>query len=171
MTHMTRFRRLESFILGMLVVWLLSALVASAAEVPRATFLPTVLGGQHVAVADDSTCSDSEPLHNRDTGLLTATYNATEDRYVVAYQDRAGGGRAHVVEHRGSRLVEVAAVAPVAPVGIEHEPSFSPPGPKQGDLALVYNPNKPAGQQLRLYYTQRKIGDTTGPYGIWCKDF
>ena len=123
------------------------ALAASAYQ----AHLPIVYG-QPVA----SICSSVVPLLDQDTGSLSV--DLTDGRYTIAYQDRAHGGRAHVVAHVGDHLVEIAAPPPSLTA-----PAFSPPGVKQGSLAL-------AGAH-RLYYTQRKIGDTTGPYALWCVDF
>jgi len=89
----------------------------------------------------------------------------SDGRYLVAYQDRAHGSRAHVAQHVGDHLVEVAA-PPVLLAAVS--PQFSPDGAKQGALALV--PGAPGGKS-RLYYTQRKADDPTGPYGLWCLEF
>ena len=110
-----------------------------------------------------SICDPSVPLLDQDTGSLSAGLDAT-GRYIIAYQDRAHGSRAHVVAHVGTHLEELptpplASLTALAP--------FSPDGAKQGSLALVLTPSG----ANRLYYTQRKAGDLTGPYALWCLDF
>ena len=124
--------------------------------------LPVVL-----SAALPSQCSDIQPLLDQDTGLLSAGLNRNGE-YILAYQDRAHGSQAHIVRHEGDHLVEVASPLPGAVFGVA--PAFSPPGPKQGALALVMGG---PGQRNRLYYTQRKPDDTPteGPYGIWCLEF
>lgn len=109
-------------------------------------------------------CDASAPLLDQDTGSLSAIRDA-DGRYIIAYQDRAHGGRAHVVEHVGAHLEELDKPPPLA----HSDPSFSPPGIKQGSLALV--PSAAPNGKSRLYFTQRKAGDVTGPYGIWCLEF
>ena len=130
---------------------------ASAATTAR-LLLPIVANGAPQATI----CDGKAPLLDQDTGNLSAMRDA-DGRYIVAYQDRAHGSLAHVAQHVGDHLIEVAA-PPAAIV-----PAFSPDGVKQGSLALV--PSSAPGTKSRLYYTQRKEGDTTGPYGIWCVEF
>lgn len=130
----------------------LATLVGSALGAGlHSSYLPIVLGQPSAAI-----CDASAPLLDQDTGLLSAGYR--DGAYIIAYQDRAHGSLAHVVRHVGNHLED----EPVQPAR-QVAPMFSPPGPKQGSLALVLN-----GPRPRLYYTQRKLGDTTGPYGIWC---
>ena len=110
-----------------------------------------------------SVCDGSAPILDQDTGSLSAIRDA-DGRYIVAYQDRAHGSVAHVAQHIGSHLEELAAPAPALAA-----PAFSPDGVKQGSLALV--PSATPGGTSRHYYTQRKAGDETEPYGIWCMEF
>lgn len=119
-----------------------------------------------VRAVEASVCNPSAPILDQDTGTLSAMLTP-EGRYIVAYQDRAHGSLAHIAQHVGDHLVELDAppLAVAEPPNVE--PSFSPDGPKQGSLALV--PGAPG--QSRLYYTQRAIGDTTGPYALWCLGF
>ncbi len=144
----------------LIVAGLLSLLIGSAigADAPRA-FFPFVAHGAPVA----SQCSPVVPLLDQDTGSLDAALTS-DGRYILAYQDREHGSRAHIVQHVGAGLVEV--TEPLG--GVFVEPSFSPPGVKQGSLALVAGA---PGQRNRLYFTQRKEGDTTGPYALWCMEF
>lgn len=125
---------------------------------PPEVHLPLVANGP------STVCDGSAPLLDQDTGNLSAMRDA-DGRYIVAYQDRAHGSLAHIAQHVGDHLEEVTAPAPLAPVA----PAFSPSGVKQGSLALV--PSAAPGGKSRLYYTQRKAGDETGPYGIWCLEF
>lgn len=133
--------------------------VVLAASSPR-LFLPTVVNGAVPA----SICDGAAPILDQDTGSLSAMRDAT-GRYIVAYQDRAHGSLVHVAQHVGGGLEELAA----PPALLDAAPTFSPIGPKQGSIALVAGatPN----DKSRLYYTQRKIGDSTGPYGVWCMEF
>ena len=122
-----------------------------------------------VAAAPVATqCDGHKPLLDQDTGLISAGL-ASDGRYIVAYQDRAHGSRAHVAQHVGDHLVEVADV-PAGTVFGSAGPQFSPDGPKQGALALVMGA---VGQRNRLYYTQRTIDadPNDGPYGLWCMEF
>jgi hypothetical protein len=135
------------------------ALFAAPAPV---SYLPIVQ-----RAVESSICNPSAPLLDQDTGWLSAILDAS-GRYVLAYQDRAHGSRAHIAQHVGDHLIELAAPALVTADQTSPAPAFSPDGPKQGSLALV--PGAP-GQKNRLYYTQRKPDDTTGPYGIWCLEF
>ena len=114
-----------------------------------------------------SQCSDIQPLLDQDTGLISAGLDSVGN-YILAYQDRAHGSLAHIVRHEGDHLVEVAPPPPGTVFGVA--PAFSPPGPKQGALALVMGG---VGQRNRLYYTQRVPDDdpNSGPYGIWCMEF
>lgn len=132
---------------------------AAAQPAPAVAYFPLVRNGQLPATV----CDGSAPILDQDTGSLSAMRDA-DGRYIVAYQDRAHGSRAHVAEHVGAALVEVAAPTVAAIV-----PAFSPDGVKQGSLALV--PSAGMGQRSRLYYTQRKPNDDTGPYGVWCMEF
>lgn len=109
-------------------------------------------------------CDGSAPILDQDTGSLSAIRDA-EGRYIVAYQDRAHGGLAHVAQHVGATLAELSA----PPIVLAVAPAFSPDGVKQGSLALV--PGATPNDKSRLYYTQRKADDATGPYGIWCMEF
>ena len=129
----------------------------------HSSYLPVV---QSAPVA--TRCDASAPLLDQDTGLISAG-QTSDGRYIVAYQDRAHGSRAHVAQHVGDHLVEVADV-PASTVFGDPGPQFSPPGPKQGALALVMGL---PGQRNRLYYTQRKEDDTPseGAYGVWCLEF
>lgn len=133
--------------------------LALAAQ-PHTLIVPLIVQGQPVATV----CDGSAPILDQDTGSLAATRDA-DGRFIVAYQDRAHGSLAHVAQHVGATLEEVAAPAVLAAA----LPSFSPDGAKQGSLALV--PSNMLGGKSRLYYTQRKAGDSTGPYGIWCMEF
>ena len=132
------------------------ALAAAAYSV----HLPVVANGAPVA----TTCSSQGTLLlDQDTGAISATLDGN-GRFLVAYQDRAHGSLIHVAQHQGDHLVELAA----PPVQLaDAQPQFSPDGPKQGPMSLVSMPNG----KNRLYFTQRKLGDTTGPYGIWCLEF
>lgn len=132
--------------------------LAYAALAPR-QLLPFAAYASQLA----TTCDGSAPLLDQDTGSLSATRDA-DGRYIVAYQDRAHGSRAIVAQHVGDHLEDLA-----APPALAAAPLFSPSGAKQGSLALV--PSATPGGKSRLYYTQRKLGDTDGPYGVWCMEF
>lgn len=122
-----------------------------------ARYLPTV---QTEPVA--SVCDPSAPILDRDTGSLSVAYR--DGVYYVSYQDRADGGQGYLARHEGNHLVEVEQTgSPLADVA----PALVPPDTvKVGSVALVVN-----GPEKRWYYTKRKPGDTTGPYGIWCLRF
>lgn len=108
-----------------------------------------------------TTCNPAAPLLDQDTGSLSAGLDL-DGNYIIAYQDRVHGGRGVVAQHIGDHLVglPMPALAALAP-------SFSPPeSVKVGAVALVLN-----ASPRRLYYTQRRPGDDTGPYGIWCLEF
>lgn len=141
----------------------LAFLIGHAAAQPApAAHLPVVRNGAQPATI----CDGSAPILDQDTGSLSAMRDA-DGRYIIAYQDRAHGSRAHVAQHVGGALVEVA-----APTLAGIAPAFSPSGEKQGSLALV--PSAGMGQRSRLYYTQRKPEDelqNSGPYGVWCMEF
>lgn len=143
-----------------LIVSVLVLHVAVAAGPGSRLLFPVVANGAPVA----TTCDGSAPLLDQDTGSLSAIRDA-DGRYIVAYQDRAHGSLAHVARHVGDHLEELAA----PPLLLAAMPSFSPTGAKQGSLALV--PSATPGGKSRLYYTQRKAGDTEGPYGVWCMEF
>lgn len=137
------------------------ALIAQTQAVTTArAHLPTIRNGVVVATI----CDGSAPILDQDTGSLSAIRDA-DGRYIVAYQDRAHGSLAHVAQHVGAGLEEVTA----PPIVLAAMPAFSPDGVKQGSLALV--PSNVPGGMSRLYYTQRKPNDDTGPYGIWCLEF
>jgi hypothetical protein len=107
-------------------------------------------------------CNPSAPLLDQDTGSLSAGLDL-DGNFIIAYQDRAHGGRGVVARHEGSHLVDV----PMPPPTFAGAPEFSPPDSvKVGSVALVLNTTP-----RRLYFTQRKPGDVTGPYGIWCMEF
>ena len=109
----------------------------------------------------ETVCDPAAPLLDQDTGSLSAGLD-TDGNFIVAYQDRAHGGIGHVAQHVGDHLVELPAPPPTIAA-----PQFSPPeSVKVGSVALVLNV-----MPRRLYFTQRKPGDTTGPYGIWCLEF
>lgn len=115
-----------------------------------------------------SVCSPSAPLLDQDTGSLSAGLDL-DGNYIVAYQDRAHSGRGVVMQHIGARLVDVPApsLAALALLDALPVPQFSPPDSvKVGAVALVLNTSP-----RRMYFTQRRPGDTTGPYGIWCLEF
>jgi hypothetical protein len=132
-------------------------LVARAATDAH-TFLPIARSAPPA-----TTCSPTAPLLDQDTGSLSAGLD-TNGNFIVAYQDRAHGGRGVVAQHIGDHLVGLPAPAP-AIVGTA--PQFSPPDSvKVGAVALVLN-----SVPRRLYFTQRRPGDLTGPYGIWCLEF
>jgi len=110
-----------------------------------------------------STCNPSAPLLDQDTGSLSAGLDL-DGNYIVAYQDRAHGGQGHVARHEGDHLVDLPSPPPTIAGAA---PQFSPPDSvKVGSVALVLNVSP-----RRLYFTQRKPGDVTGPYGIWCMEF
>lgn len=136
----------------LLLLFLLLGLVRVSAGSPGRAFLPLAYSAPPA-----STCDGSAPILDQDTGSLSVVY--ADGHWYVAYQDRAHGGRGHLAEHIGDHLVEVA-----TPVGVA-TPAFSPPDSvKVGSVALAVSP---AGER-RWYYTSRKPGDTTGPYGTWC---
>ena len=153
---------MRTFLATSLIAFLLGGafgIAAAAVQQPRLLF-PIIANGEPVATV----CSPSGTLLlDQDTGSLSAMRDA-EGRYIVAYQDRAHGSVAHVAQHVGDHLEDLA-----APVLLAALPAFSPTGVKQGSLALV--PSAMPGGKSRLYYTQRKAGDDTGPYGVWCMEF
>jgi hypothetical protein len=138
------------------------------------TLMPTLLAAPpHALYApiiqttpDPSICSPAQPLLITDISSFDAGIDSA-GRYIISYIDRTNGSRAHVAQHLGSALVELAAPA-LSGGPAAAEPAFSPAGPKQGAVAMVLNV---PGHRNRLYYTQRQIGDTTGPYALWCMEF
>ena len=154
-------KRFRITIAAALFAFLLGA--ASAQTPPmRDVFLPLVTNGQA------SVCDGKAPIFDHDVGALSAMRDA-EGRYIIALQDRSKGSRAIVAEHVGDHLVDLEAPAPAA--APTDSPAFSPPGPKQGALALV--PNATPGEKRRWYYTERERDDTPneGPYKLWCMEF
>lgn len=151
---------MRTFLAASLIAFLVGATLGIAAAVaPVSLLFPFVANGAPVATI----CDGSAPLLDQDTGSLSAIRDA-DGRYIIAYQDRAHGSRAVVAQHIGDHLADLA-----APALLSIAPTFSPSGVKQGSLALV--PSATPGGRNRLYYTQRKLGDETGPYGIWCMEF
>lgn len=126
------------------------------------TFLPIARSAPPATV-----CNPSAPLLDQDTGSLSAGLDA-DGNYIIAYQDRAHGGRGVVAQHIGAGLVGLP--APALPLDVLPAPSFSPPDSvKVGAVALVLNTTP-----RRLYFTQRNPYDadpSVGPYGIWCMEF
>jgi hypothetical protein len=116
-----------------------------------------------------STCSPSAPLLDQDTGSLSAGLDQAGN-YIVAYQDRAHGGRGVVARHEGAHLIGLPAPALAQAEPAAPSPQFSPPDSvKVGSVALVLN-----STPRRLYFTQRNPYDadpSVGPYGIWCLEF
>lgn len=162
-------RRLQSaFVLPaicivlMLVPWIVfGGTLAQSAPAPQ--HIPAIRNGQVVATV----CDGSAPILEQDTGALSAVRDA-DGRYIVAAQLRSDGSRAHVMQHVGAGLEEL----PGSPMLLAVVPAFSPPGAKQGSLALV--PSHVPGGKSRLYYTQRTPEDAAaneGPYSIWCLEF
>ena len=143
----------------LLVLWIVALGAVSSASQSR-SLLPVVYGSP---LAVSTLCDGKAPIHDRDTGDLDAVLT-TDGRFILAYQDRAGGSLVHVAEHIGAGIEEVPGPVALALASAVSVPQFSPSGPKQGSVALVTM----AGGKNRLYYTQRKPGDETGPYGIWC---
>lgn len=134
----------------------LNILVVRAQPAPAPQYLPAIrVEGQ----ADTTVCDAKAPLLDEDTGSLSAIRDA-DGRYIIAAQLRSHGSRVYVFQHVGAGLADLA--APFGP------PSLSPPGPKQGSVALV--PSAAPGGKSRLYFTQRALGDTDGPYSIWCME-
>ena len=133
---------------------------ARAAASESRILLPAVFQSPAASICDGS------PLSSTDVGALSAMRDA-DGEYIIAIQDRYDGSQAHVMRHVDHHLEELAApaLAFVRPVS----PPFSPPGVKQGALALV--PNAAQGQKSRLYYTERDAGDTSGPYKVRCLEF
>lgn len=149
-------------IVGLWILWMAFLSIVSAAT--NNVHMPIVNG---VPLAVATVCDSSKPLLDQDTGALDAVLSQ-DGKFIIAYQDRAHGSLVHVVQHVGSGFQELPDPVMLDAVSaIDISPQFSPPGPKQGSVALV----SMAGGKNRLYYTQRKIGDSTGPYGIWCIDF
>lgn len=137
---------------------------AAAAQTPpmRDIFLPLVSNGQA------SVCDGKAPIFDHDVGALDAMRDA-DGKYIVTLQDRSHSGRAIVAEHVGDHLVDLE--EPASTDALAGSPAFSPPGPKQGALALV--PNATPGEKRRWYYTERERDDTPneGPYKLWCMEF
>lgn len=142
------------------VLWMVFLVTVSAHI--NSIHIPIATGAPMAVV---TVCNGSSPILDQDTGDLDAMLSY-DGKFIIAYQDRAHGSIVHVAQHVGSGLQELA--SPVV-VGVlsSSVPQFSPSGPKQGSVALV----PVSGGKNRLYYTQRKLDDTTGPYGIWCLEF
>lgn len=148
---------LIAFVLVLLFAALRIELSARAAPDNR-ILLPAVFQPPPASVCDGS------PLLDTDVGAISAMRDA-DGNYDVALQVRSDGSRAHVMRHVGGHLEELA-----LQVSLAISPAFSPPGPKQGALALV--PNEPGGKS-RLYYTERDQDDdpNEGPYKPRCLEF
>src|SRR5262245_60276979 len=84
-----------------LIVLFVAQLGVSWATNTSRTFLPTVTNGAATV------CDGSAPLLDQDTGDLSAMRDA-DGRYIVAYQDRAHGDLAHIAEHVGNHLTDLA---------------------------------------------------------------
>ena len=152
-------RRIYNTLLYALLVLFLVQFALAHADPATRQLLPFAAYASQGA----TTCDGSAPILDQDTGSLSAMRDA-DGRYIIAYQDRAHGSRAVVAQHVGDHLEDLA-----APVSLADAPLLSPSGVKQGSLALV--PSSTPGGKSRLYYTQRKLGDDTGPYGVWCMEF
>lgn len=157
-----KWQEIVIFVLLSVMFWMVLTDVSASDQSSK--FLPVVQG---TPFAVPTTCDASAPILDQDTGALSAEMDIA-GRFIIAYQDRAHGSLIHVAQHVGAGLVDLPgptqAVSAVVGSG---SPSFSPPGPKQGPMSLVSMGNG----KSRMYYTQRKSGDETGPYGIWCLEF
>ncbi len=135
---------------------------AFAAPAPVA-YLPTVRSAPPATV-----CDGKAPILDQDTGSLSAGLDPAGN-YIIAYQDRAHGGRGVVAQHIGAHLVGLPAPALAVVDLVTGSPQFSPPdSAKVGSVALVLNGPKP-----RLYYTSRALDadPNIGPYALWCMEF
>lgn len=155
-------KKIRGWLLVSTFIFLTSITIVSG---PIHEFIPIVFGQQF---AVSTVCDASAPLLDQDTGGLSAILD-TAGRFVIAYQDRAHNSQIHIVQHVGSGVVELPGVdsSKFGPLFSQPSPQFTLPGPKQGPPFLV----PLGGGKSRVYYTQRKIGDDTGPYGIWCYEF
>lgn len=143
-------KRFDTATVLLLMFVVLGLVRVSAAPLGRA-YLPLAYSASPTSV-----CDGSAPILDQDTGSLSVVYQ--DGHWYVAYQNRARGGRGELAEHVGDHLVDVA-----SPIGVA-APAFSPPDSvKVGSVALAISPT-----ERRWYYTSRKPGDSTGPYGIWC---
>lgn len=152
-------KRLLSYLLVALAAVGLGLGIARAMQPPAANDIRLPL----VANGPASIC-DGSPLLDTDVGAISAIRDA-DGNYDVAIQDRSHGSRAHIMRHVGGHLEELAEPQQAAP---STAPAFSPPGPKQGALALVAGL---PGEKSRLYYTERDQDDTSGPYKPRCLEF
>ncbi len=158
-------RRRTRWIVPLLLIALGWNAALALAALDRSTFLPIVFGQTVPA----TTCARTGTLiYNQDVGSL-AVVRTSDGRYLIAAQNRQDGSRIHVLMHVGAGVQEVAAPAVTSVLTGTVSPQFSPPGPKQGSVAIV---DDPFGGE-RIYYTQREEDETPneGPYAVWCQSF
>ncbi len=151
---------------AMLVAVLLIAGSSVVLAAGSSVYLPIVFGHPYVV---NTICDPNKPLLDTDVGSIDAMLTPDGD-WVVAIQDRSHGSRIRVMHHVGDHLEDLPGVAITAAMtdtfGLT--PAFSPPGPKQGDMALVVDPHG-AGHS-RMYFTQRALDadPDVGPYAPHC---
>lgn len=150
-------------LLAVVIVLILRSAITTLAG-SHSVHIPIMYG---VPYAVSTVCDSSAPIHDRDTGDLSAILT-TDGRFLVSYQDRTDNLRIHVTQHVSNTLVELSPPVILSDISnADIDPQFTLPGPKQGPGVMIAL----SGGRNRIYYTQRRLGDTTGPYGIWCSDF